>query len=98
MMKKMYQECNLIHADLSEYNMLWHEDKLWFIDVSQSIEPTHPRALEFLVRDCTNVVNFFQKVGVANVITVEELFNFVSGLDITGKEEDFLTQVKEIFI
>ena len=93
MMKKMFQECNLIHADLSEYNMLWHDDRLWFIDVSQSIEPTHPRALEFLVRDCTNVVGFFQKVCQSDVMSVEQLFNYVSGLDIVGKEEDFLNQV-----
>ncbi len=92
-MKKMFQECNLIHADLSEYNMLWHDDRLWFIDVSQSIEPTHPRALEFLVRDCTNVVGFFQKVCQSDVMSVEQLFNYVSGLDIVGKEEDFLNQV-----
>lgn len=29
--------------------------KVWFIDVSQSIEPTHPHGLEFLFRDCRNV-------------------------------------------
>ncbi|KAG8009667.1 Serine/threonine-protein kinase RIO3 [Nibea albiflora] len=51
----MYQECNLVHADLSEYNMLWHDGKVWLIDVSQSIEPTHPHGLEFLFRDCRNV-------------------------------------------
>uniref|UniRef100_A0A8D3AIJ6 Serine/threonine-protein kinase RIO3 n=1 Tax=Scophthalmus maximus TaxID=52904 RepID=A0A8D3AIJ6_SCOMX len=55
MMQQLYQECNLVHADLSEYNMLWHEGKVWFIDVSQSIEPTHPHGLEFLFRDCRNV-------------------------------------------
>ena len=32
----MYQKCKLIHADLSEYNMLWHENKVWFIDPEQS--------------------------------------------------------------
>ena len=91
----MFKGCNLVHADLSEYNMLWHDDKLWFIDVSQSVEPTHPRALEFLVRDCTNVVNFFTKSGVHGVMSVEKLFNFVSGLEISGEKEDFLNQVCE---
>lgn len=73
--------------------MLWHNDQLWFIDVSQSIEPTHPRALEFLARDCENVVNFFNKSGVTGVMSVKELFNHVSGLEISGQNEDFLTQV-----
>ncbi|XP_031695120.1 serine/threonine-protein kinase RIO3-like [Anarrhichthys ocellatus] len=54
-MQQLYQECNLVHADLSEYNMLWHEGKVWLIDVGQSVEPTHPHALEFLFRDCRNV-------------------------------------------
>ena len=96
MMQKMLKECNLIHADLSEYNMLWHEDKLWFIDVSQSVEPTHPRALEFLVRDCNNVVTFFEKAGVPCVMSVEKLFNHVSGMEVSGEKEDFLNQVNLI--
>lgn len=29
--------------------------QVWLIDVSQSVEPTHPHALEFLFRDCRNV-------------------------------------------
>lgn len=28
LMQQLYQECNLVHADLSEYNMLWHEGKV----------------------------------------------------------------------
>ncbi|XP_023255092.1 serine/threonine-protein kinase RIO3-like, partial [Seriola lalandi dorsalis] len=28
MMQQLFQECNLVHADLSEYNMLWHEGKV----------------------------------------------------------------------
>lgn len=54
-MKKLYDEAKLIHADLSEYNILWHENKCWFIDVSQSVEPSHPNSYHFLYRDCTNI-------------------------------------------
>ena len=94
MMESMYQKCKLIHADLSEYNILWHDGKIWFIDVSQSVEPTHPHALEFLYRDCSNVVEFFKKQGVANVLSACELFLKVSQLDIPLCEEhDFLAQV-----
>ena len=89
----MYQQCNLIHADLSEYNMLWFEGNVYFIDVSQSVEPMHPHALAFLYRDCTNVTDFFAKLGV-KVMSAEELFNKVSQMDIpVSKEGDFLTQV-----
>ncbi|XP_036159972.1 serine/threonine-protein kinase RIO3-like [Myotis myotis] len=55
LMQQLYNECTLVHADLSEYNMLWHAGKVWLIDVSQSVEPTHPHGLEFLFRDCRNV-------------------------------------------
>lgn len=55
-MYKLYNEAKLVHADLSEYNILWHDDKCWFIDVAQSVEPQHPSALEFLMRDCNNIV------------------------------------------
>ena len=44
-----------MHADFSEYNLLWHENKVWVIDVSQSIENITFSGLEFLYRDCTNV-------------------------------------------
>lgn len=27
-MQTLYQECNLVHADLSEYNILWFEAKV----------------------------------------------------------------------
>lgn len=54
-MHKMYNVGKLIHADLSEYNILWWENKCWFIDVSQSVQPDHPNGLEFLLRDCRNI-------------------------------------------
>ena len=99
MMCTMYQKCKLIHADLSEYNMLWHDNKVWFIDVSQSVEPMHPHALEFLYRDCTNVVEFFTKCRVPDVLAAHELFNKVSQLDIAPNTDlDFLSQVCEIFV
>ena len=50
MMKTMYKSAGIVHADLSEYNMLWHASHVWFIDVSQSVELTHPHSLEFLYR------------------------------------------------
>ena len=54
-MHTLHRKCNLVHADLSEYNLLWWKDQVWVIDVSQSVHITHPLALEFLHRDCTNI-------------------------------------------
>ncbi|XP_053323938.1 serine/threonine-protein kinase RIO3 [Spea bombifrons] len=97
MMKQLYDECSLVHADLSEYNMLWHDGKVWLIDVSQSVEPTHPHGLEFLYRDCRNVSQFFQKSGVAETPNERELFNIVSGLNITSDNQvDFMAEIEAL--
>ncbi|XP_047205037.1 serine/threonine-protein kinase RIO3 [Girardinichthys multiradiatus] len=96
LMQKLYQDCSLVHADLSEYNMLWHQGKVWLIDVSQSVEPTHPHGLEFLFRDCRNVSTFFQKRGVSEAMSVYDLFNTVTGLNIPVGAEDealFMTEI-----
>lgn len=56
-MKTLFSEAELIHADLSEYNILWHQGQCYFIDVSQAVLPTHENAFFFLMRDCNNVIN-----------------------------------------
>jgi len=76
-MRRMYHVCNLVHGDLSEYNILWHEERPIIIDVSQSVEHGHPFASEFLRKDVSNVTEFFSKRRVANVLSKTELFHFV---------------------
>lgn len=80
-MVRLYNEANLVHADLSEYNVLWHDGKCWIIDVAQAVEPGHPGAHEFLMRDCANISTFFTRKGVSGVKTKEQLFSHVTGLD-----------------
>ncbi|KAI5164291.1 Serine/Threonine-Protein Kinase Rio3 [Manis pentadactyla] len=97
LMQQLYNKCALVHADLSEYNMLWHAGKVWLIDVSQSVEPTHPHGLEFLFRDCRNVSQFFQKGGVKEALSDRELFCAVSGLNISADSEaDFLAEIEAL--
>ncbi|KAJ0785399.1 putative non-specific serine/threonine protein kinase [Helianthus annuus] len=75
-MRVLYQKCKLVHGDLSEYNILYHEGHLYIIDVSQSVDLDHPHALDFLREDCVHVSDFFKKHGVA-VMTIRELFDFI---------------------
>ncbi|KAI4158687.1 MAG: hypothetical protein LQ342_007208 [Letrouitia transgressa] len=76
-MRVLYQSCRLVHADLSEYNILYYADKLWLIDVSQSVEHDHPRSLEFLRMDIKNISDFFRRKGV-DVLSEKAIFEFVT--------------------
>ena len=58
-----WQKANLVHADLSEYNILWYEGQPWFIDVGQGVTEQHPHSEEFLVRDVTRLVHWISKQG-----------------------------------
>ncbi|EXJ90746.1 Atypical/RIO/RIO1 protein kinase [Capronia coronata CBS 617.96] len=76
-MRMMLQICKLVHADLSEYNILWHRDRPYIIDVSQSVEADHPRSLDFLRMDIKNVNDFFKRQGVA-VLSDKKVFQFIT--------------------
>ncbi|EEY16424.1 serine/threonine-protein kinase RIO1 [Verticillium alfalfae VaMs.102] len=77
LMRRLYQVCRLVHADLSEYNILYNDNTLYIIDVSQSVEPDHPRASEFLRMDIKNVGDFFRRKGV-DTLTDRAIFHFVT--------------------
>jgi len=99
-MRRMMQECRLVHGDLSEYNMLYHDHKLWIIDVSQSTESDHPQSLDFLKRDCVNVNNFFSKCMAGVPLQVRKLFDFVvtkelPGATAAGSDEALLQKLLE---
>lgn len=66
LMERLYGQCGLVHADLSEYNLLWHEQHVFAIDVSQSVFVTHPMAFKFLWRDCVNITRVTHVLFVAN--------------------------------
>ncbi|CAN0315715.1 unnamed protein product [Ectocarpus sp. 6 AP-2014] len=94
-MRNMYQKCRLVHGDLSEYNLLYMEGLLIFIDVSQSMENDHPRAMDFLRMDCRNVTAFFKKKG-AQPAAARSLFDFVIDSDLQeDRQEERLKEVLE---
>ncbi|CAL8087290.1 unnamed protein product [Calicophoron daubneyi] len=74
--RTLYQKCRLVHADLSEYNLLYFDGKVWMIDVSQSVEHESPQAMDYLRSDCHNVNIFFRKQGVPT-LTLREFFEWV---------------------
>ncbi|MCE4617453.1 MAG: serine protein kinase RIO [Desulfurococcales archaeon] len=57
-------KAKLVHADLSEYNIMVWSDHIYIIDVSQAVTHEHPLATEFLERDLENIYRYFNKLGV----------------------------------
>lgn len=88
MMRTMYQKCKLVHGDLSEYNILYYQQQLYFIDVSQSVEHEHPSAADFLRKDCRNITDYFTKYGGLNPMSTQELFDFVTDPTIADEDID----------
>ena len=74
--KKLYKKAELVHADLSEYNIMLL-DKPYLIDMGQAVLIDHPMAPSYLRRDVRNLVRFFSKFGVK--ASEEELVEEIEG-------------------
>ncbi|RBA14995.1 serine/threonine protein kinase RIO [Fusarium proliferatum] len=95
-MRRIYQVCRLVHADLSEYNILYHKEKLYIIDVSQSVEPDHPRSLEFLRMDIKNVGDFFRRKGV-DTLADRAIFNFITTPEGPVEEPEMTKAIETLY-
>jgi len=76
--QRLYRKADLVHGDLSEYNIMMWKGKPVVFDVGQGVPTSHPMAEFFLRRDLTNVNRFFRRLGV-NVLSVEEAYKKVVG-------------------
>lgn len=56
----LYNKAGLVHADLSEFNVLYDGEPV-VIDMGQSVTLDHPMSRKFLERDITNIARYFQK-------------------------------------
>ncbi|MCD4808315.1 MAG: serine protein kinase RIO, partial [Methanosarcinales archaeon] len=80
---RLYRDAQLVHGDLSEYNILVDPDSLTpvFIDMGQSVTLDHLNSGEFLRRDIDNMARFFSRSKVD--VDTKDLYEKViqSGLD-----------------
>ena len=60
----LYRKANLVHADLSEYNIFRSDRGIMMFDFGSAVDVKHPNSKQFLVRDVLNVNRFFEKRGV----------------------------------
>jgi RIO kinase 1 len=72
-MRRLFQKAELVHGDLSEYNLMTWRGELVMFDMSQSVPTSHPLAQFLLERDITNVNRFFSRQGV-KVLPNEQIY------------------------
>jgi RIO kinase 2 len=77
--KKAYVDVGVVHADLSEYNIILQPDMhVLIIDWPQYVMKGHPNAVELLARDIKNVLVFFSRKYKVKV-KAEDACDFVAG-------------------
>ncbi len=74
-METLYQDIDMVHGDLSEFNVLLSGVYPYLIDVSQSVPLSHPHAREMLERDIRNVSRYFNEVCETLSITEDEIWD-----------------------
>lgn len=94
-MKRMYRECQLVHGDLSEYNLIWHKEQVYVIDVSQSMFSSHPSAMRFLYRDCKNIHDFYSRSGLTDILDPKSLFTMITGKDLRDKDIELWCRIQD---
>jgi len=62
--RRLYVDAGLVHADLSEYNIMNRGEELIIIDWGSAVHKDHPHSSEFLLRDIENIFSFFNRLGV----------------------------------
>ena len=77
-LRRLFQKAELIHGDLSEYNIMMVGTKPVIFDVAQAVPTSHPMARTFLERDLFRLNTYFSKIGVT-VPPMERLLPWVMG-------------------
>ncbi len=77
--RRAYLKAHVIHADLSEYNIILKPDMhILIIDWPQYVVTSHPNAKELLERDVQNIITFFKRKFNLTV-QIEEALDYVTG-------------------
>jgi RIO kinase 1 len=77
-LERLYRKAELVHGDLSEYNIMMWRNRPVLFDMAQAVPTTHPMAEFFLRRDLTNMNRFFKRLGI-KVLSTDEAYRKVVG-------------------
>jgi len=79
-LRKAYLKAHLVHADISEYNIILKPDgHLLIIDWPQAVKTDHANAADLLDRDIKNVLTYFSRKFKIKLAT-EEACSYVTGI------------------
>jgi len=77
--RKAYLKAGVIHADLSEYNVILNPDMhILIIDWPQYVTKKHPNAQQLLSRDVRNILRFFRRKHMLKT-KPKEILAYVTG-------------------
>jgi RIO kinase 1 len=76
-LRRLYQQGDLVHADLSEYNIMIWKDRPVVFDVAQSVLTRHPMAERFLRRDIENLHKYFRRKN-SEIYSVDEIYKRIT--------------------
>ncbi|MEM2103886.1 MAG: serine protein kinase RIO [Candidatus Bathyarchaeia archaeon] len=76
-LKRLYNEAELVHGDLSEYNiMIWKGYPVLF-DMAQAVPLSHPMANYLINRDIANINRYFSRLGI-KVLSTDEFYKRIT--------------------
>ncbi len=75
-LKIFVNEAKLVHGDLSNFNILNHNEKPVIIDVSQSVVLDNPIAKELFERDINTLVTEYKKLDVET--SFDEVYEYIN--------------------
>lgn len=73
----LWTKANLVHGDLSPYNILYDHGKLFIIDMGQAVLTSHNYADAFLLRDIENLLYYFTEFNI-EIQDTEVLFEKIT--------------------
>jgi RIO kinase 2 len=77
--RKTYLKAGVVHADLSEYNIILKPDMhVLIIDWPQYVTREHPNAQQLLMRDVKNILQFFERKHMLKA-KLDEALMYVTG-------------------
>jgi RIO kinase 1 len=77
-LERLYRKAELVHGDLSEYNIMIWRGRTVLFDMAQAVPLVHPMSEFLLRRDLTNLNKYFSRLGV-DVPSVDDCYRRVTG-------------------